>query len=145
MVEMKNKALSNKSDAAQNYFLLANGFYNMSYFGNARVFYENSINPFYLYFYYSMDNTKAPENDNSLALKYYLLAKDHAVDKEFKAKCTFMAAKCEQNEWFLNKSKDSKDDFRSGKYFTILKNEYASTKYYAEIIKECGYFKTFAN
>ena len=145
MIELKNKAQVNTKDAAQNYFLLANGFYNMSYFGNARLFYDNNISPFYMYFYYSIDDSQAPENDNSLALKYYLLAKDNSTDKEFKAKCTFMAAKCEQNFWLMNKPKDYIGDFKSGTYFAMLKNEYSSTKYFAEIIKECGYFAKYAN
>jgi hypothetical protein len=145
MIELKNKALANNSDAAQNYFLLANGFYNMSYFGNARFFYDNNISPFYSSYYYFPDNADVPENDNSLALKYYVLAKDHTSDKEFKAKCIFMAAKCEQNQWFLNKPKDYTGDFKAGKYFAQLKTDYSATKYYTEILKECGYFAKYAN
>lgn len=139
MKEMKSLAQSKPSESAQNYFLIANGFYNMTYFGNARLFYENSV-----------DNTVndyehklVPEEDCTLALKYYLLAKENSTDKEFKAKCTFMAAKCEQNAFFMNPPKDYKGDFKSGIYFASLKKEYATTKYYSEIIKECGYFKTY--
>ncbi|MBC7865858.1 MAG: hypothetical protein IAF38_22985, partial [Bacteroidia bacterium] len=43
MLEMKNKAKANKKEAATNYFLLANGFYNMTYYGNARFFYANGV------------------------------------------------------------------------------------------------------
>lgn len=141
MIEMKQTALAKPEEAAQNYFLVANGFYNMTYFGNARLFYDNRVdNSIYRY-----EHPLVPEEKNDLALKYYLLALQHATDKEFKARCTFMAAKCEQNTFFMNMPKDYKGDFKSGVYFASLKKEYASTKYYSEIIKECGYFKTYIN
>lgn len=144
MIEMKNKAKTTKSEAAQNYFLVANGFYNMTYFGNARNFYMNAVST--NDFYYDYDKRgMVPENDCSLALKYYLLAKENSNDKEFKAKCTFMAAKCEQNAWFMNIPKGYVGDFKAGKYLKQLKAEYASTKYYTEVLKECGYFSTYVN
>jgi len=139
MIEMKGIAQSKPAEAAQNYFLVANGFYNMTYFGNARLFYDNRVdNTIYLY-----EHGPTPEENNDLALKYYLLALQSATDKEFKAKCTFMAAKCEQNAFFMNTPANYKGDFRSGIYFASLKKDYSATKYYQEIIKECGYFKTY--
>lgn len=140
MIEMKNTAVAKPNEAAQNYFLVANGFYNMTYFGNARYFYSSPLSEGT---YYYGRHELLPEEDCVLALKYYLLAKEKSMDAEFKAKCTFMAAKCEQNLFFMNKPQDYKGDFKSGQYFTNLKKEYASTKYYQEIIKECGYFKTY--
>ncbi|HEY1038572.1 MAG TPA: hypothetical protein VGF30_04165, partial [Bacteroidia bacterium] len=144
MIEMKNKAKASKNEAAQNYFLVANGFYNMTYFGNARYFYMNSVGGYNYYYDYN-DKTTNPEDDCAIALKYYLLAKENSSDKEFKAKCTFMAAKCEQNTWFNNKPADYEGDFKAGKYLKQLKAEFASTKYYNEVIKECGYFSTYVN
>jgi len=118
MLEMKNKAVSKPSEAAQNYFLIANGFYNMTYFGNARLFYDNPID--FRYYYYNNSNEGTKENDCSLALKYYLLARDKSTDKEFKAKCTFMAAKCDQNLWYLTRKYEDGVDFKSGDYFKEL-------------------------
>lgn len=139
MIEMKGIAAGKPDEAAQNYFLVANGFYNMTYFGNARLFYDNRVdNTIYTY-----EHAATPEENNDLALKYYLLALQHATDKEFKAKCTFMAAKCEQNAFFMNVPANFKGDFKSGMYFASLKKDYSTTKYYQEIIKECGYFKTY--
>lgn len=142
MIEMKNKAIADPKESANNYFLVANGFYNMSYFGNARVFYTNNIETFSSFQDYS-GNVTVLENNNTLALKYYLLAKQNSSDKEFRSKCTFMAAKCEQNEWFLNKPYNYDGDFKSGQYFRMLKKEFSATKYYQEIIKECSYFQKF--
>ncbi len=139
LIEMKGIAISKPAEAGQNYFLVANGFYNMTYFGNARYFYNSQINSNY----YFDEELHAAELDNELALKYYLLARSKTSDKELQAKCTFMAAKCEQNKFFTNKPKDYKGDFRSGVYFAQLKKEYTTTKYYQEIIKECGYYRKY--
>jgi hypothetical protein len=43
----------------------------------------------------------------------------------------------------LSRPKDYKGNFKSGFYFKQLKNKYSGTSYYKEIIKECGYFKTY--
>ena len=142
MIEMKSKAITKPEEAAQNYFLIANGFYNITYYGNARVFYDNSID--FRYYYYDNYNEGTKENDCDLALKYYLLAREKSTDKEFKAKCTFMAAKCEQNECFQTCKFEEGQDFKSGIYFKELVKTYGTTKYFDEIIKECGYFRTFA-
>jgi hypothetical protein len=56
-----------------------------------------------------------------------------------------MAAKCEQNAYFISENKAEGVDFQSSKYFKLLKSDYAKTQYYKEIINECGYFRTFLN
>ena len=43
MIELEKQASRNGKDVAQDYFLLANGYYNMSYFGNNRVLYLTQI------------------------------------------------------------------------------------------------------
>jgi hypothetical protein len=142
MIEMESKAKSNKAEAAQNYFLVANGFYNITYYGNARHFYENPVNSFLSY----DRDPKQPERYEEscgLALKYYLLARDNSSDKEFRAKCTFMAAKCELNKWYKDTGVSEGVDFQSGQYYKQLKKEYNSTAYYSEIIKECAYFSLY--
>jgi hypothetical protein len=104
--------------------------------------------------YYSWNG---PQNEvyflliNSFALKYYLLARENSKNKEFKAKMTFMAAKCEQNTWYIMKVSKSRDgfwlkdakDFQSGKYFQELRDIYSDTKYHSEIIKECSYYARY--
>jgi hypothetical protein len=80
---------------------------------------------------------------SAIAEEYYNKAMGASKDPEFKAKCCFMAAKCEQNTFFCHEPKDYKGDFKAGKYFTMLKSNYSATKYYREIIEECGYFKTY--
>lgn len=141
LIEMKNTAQTKPAEAAQNYFLVANGFYNMTYYGNARVFYSN---PIYSYTEWNETDTgDIKELNCSLALKYYLLAREKSTDKEFKAKCTFMAAKCEQNNDFGGSFLDQNENITPGAYYKALKKEFSATKYYQEILRECSYFSAF--
>ncbi|MBC7865374.1 MAG: hypothetical protein IAF38_20530, partial [Bacteroidia bacterium] len=82
-------------------------------------------------------NNYTEELNCSNALNYYLLAAENSEDKEFKAKCTFMAAKCELNASY------SKKGLGEDKYFGILQKDFSKTKYYSEILKECSYFRYY--
>ncbi len=152
MVDLEGKIKSDPLHKAHTYFLLANGYYNMSYFGNNRSFYDTKATYMqyagFDYKYYSNDTINDPwpfYMDCGKAMDYYLKAMNASNSSEFKAKCCFMAAKCEQNYFYTHRPKDFKGDFRAGKYFGILKANYSNTEYYKEIIKECGYFSKYAN
>lgn len=65
-----------------------------------------------------------------------------------------MLAKCERNEYYHSKFKqddyyyswnNDKVNFLAWKGFKALKNDYRNTKYYQEVLQECGYFKTYVN
>jgi hypothetical protein len=68
---------------------------------------------------------------------------DASRDREFRAMCCFMMAKCEQNTFYLTRPEGYNGDFRSGEYFRVLAKSYAGTRYYREVIRECGYFRTW--
>jgi len=137
-------------DLAKNYFELANSYYNISYFGNNRAFYFQTMlmnsNPAY-YNYNSSDNYNTSPlyflYDNQLSVKYYMLASQNSSDPEFKAKCHYMAAKCERNAWYSAHQEKRADEFPGGVYFGLLKKNFNQTSYYQEIIKECGYFESY--
>ncbi|MCE1189848.1 MAG: hypothetical protein LWX56_12000 [Ignavibacteria bacterium] len=141
MLDLQKVVKEKTPDAAMKCFALANGFYNATYFGNARSFYETKIKYYGGLFDGFQKNTLV--TDCRRARYYYEMAASLSKDAEFRAQCTFMAAKCEQNMFFENFPADFKGDFRAGVYFAQLKNEFSSTKYFQEILKECGYFKTF--
>jgi hypothetical protein len=84
----------------------------------------------------------APYLDCREAAKYYKLAESFSKDKEFKAKCIWMQAKCEHNLWL--ETGKSEGNFQAGINYKLLKEKYNRTTYYKEIIKECGYFCTFS-
>jgi len=118
-----------------NALLLANAFYNISYYGNCRQF-------------YGMDVFSGVDiYSQVISKKYYLLARKYAQTNEQRAKCTFMASKCEHNDYYTGSGTDKDDNTKvvngTEKYFTELKNNYSTTKYYKEVLRECGYFRDF--
>ncbi len=145
MIELEKKAAKNSKSSAEDYFMLANGYYNMSYFGNSRILYETKATHMSEagFDYGGFSDTVSAFMSCQKAQDYYDKAMNLSTDPEFKAMCCFMCAKCEQNYFFCHKPKNYKGDFKSGKYFSELKADYTSTKYYQEIIQECGYFATY--
>jgi hypothetical protein len=143
LVELSEFATGNAKKASETYYLLANGLYNMTYYGNARIVNDTRIN--IPSDDYSVEHTmKDPFYDCSKALNCYKKAMEMSPDKEFTTECCFMAAKCEQN-WFFTSGKNTKGkDFEAGVYFHQLQKDFSKTDYYKEIIKECGYFRMFA-
>ncbi|MBE0539073.1 MAG: hypothetical protein IH620_05125 [Ignavibacterium sp.] len=152
MLELENEIKSTSKNRAENYFLLANAYYNITYFGNSwmiidfyRSHYSSDYDPNYL--------------DCSKAEEYYLKAITASNDKDFQARCIFMAAKCEQNRFYIDKgffqSRDyyyyysdcepnpqiKQENYRM--YFKNLKDNYSKTQFYKQALKECKYFNYF--
>jgi hypothetical protein len=151
MLQLETELKTDSANIAGIYFELANGYYNMTYFGNARRLYETEIglstywNNYSWYPEYEDEKPVLPFYDCSKAEECYLKARSASNNAEFKAKCTFMAAKCEMNNGYPDFKPDfGKVDFIAGKYFRELKQQFSKTKYYKEILNECGYFKTYA-
>jgi hypothetical protein len=147
MVELQSLIKKDSHDAADLCFQLANGYYNSTYFGNNRTFFDTQIKGCYFMgswdYGYDTQYVDLKAFDCSNALKYYVKAMELSDDKDFKTKCCFMAAKCEQNKYYCRKDRKEKIDFVAGRYFKDLKDSFNNTDYYKEIIKECGYFRTY--
>jgi hypothetical protein len=139
MLSLSRAAQGQGEAAATASFDLANGYYNMSYYGNGRSIYDtmhDNLAPRY------MGNRDAELALNmNLAQKYYIQAFSLSSDREFKSRAVFMAAKTEQNRYY-NTRKDEKDP-QPHSYFRMLKDSFSNTQYYREIIRECGAFKTY--
>lgn len=150
MLELEKEILSTPKNRAENYYLLANAYYNLTYFGNSWMiidFYRSYFSSYYDPNY--LDCSKAEE--------YYLKAMTSSDDKEFKAKCLFMAAKCEQNRFYNDKEFFQTNDYYSNyndphpeikkenykMYFKTLNDNYSKTKFFKEALKECKYFNYF--
>ena len=138
-------------EAFNNAFVVANAFYNMSHYGNARAFYECSVMGGAHYAPYAIpDEFVGMLTSNQTAAKYYRMALKAATSNEQKAKCLFMLAKCERNEWYNGTFYSNKEneyrydpnqvDFIQWSSFKALK-AYSSTKFYKEVLNECGYFR----
>jgi len=150
MKEMEANVQTGK-DVYSNALLLGNAFYNLSYYGNARDFYLSSIPGSFQSSSNSLDSTfKNFLLSMKVATGYYQKALAATVTKEQKAKCIYMLAKCERNEWY-NKNVFNTDDYFYRSKMVDLKainsfkmlQQYADTKYYQVILKECGYFRQF--
>ena len=153
MLELDSLAESDKDNSAQYYFLMANGLYNATLFGNCwdAVAYSKDFDVWF------RGELKDVESyDCSEAQKYYLRAMNLTSDNELAAKCCFMASKCEQNSFYIDyaegKIKIGQDGFWKNyakakleyrKNFYIMRDKYSGTDFYKEALKECKYFNDF--
>lgn len=134
------------SDKYNNALLLGNAFYNMSYYGNARLFYDNKIIDQYgNYGEYISDLYKDMLSSNRLSQEYYQMAFAAATNDEQKAKAVYLLTKIERNAFYkTDKYKPWEVDYIVFNGYKKLMKEYSKTKYYQEVIRECGYFRNVA-
>jgi len=153
-VKSMQEKLAQKEDVYTNSLLLGNAFYNISHFGNGRTFYEITIVGYGSSPYSFRNKMKEMITDNSVSKMYYQKALEAASNKEQKAKCLYLISKCERNDYYNKKYntinnyweiQDDKVNFIAWNSFKILKKEYSDTKYYQDVIAECGYFNTYVN
>ncbi len=136
--DIKNN-ISKSQDVYTNAVLLGNAQYNATFYGNARAFYTcKVIVPDDAVGHDS--NFDARLNNMRTAMKYYTLALNAAQNNEQKAKCQYLLAKCQRNQWYNHPI--GKGDFIAWGGFKALRS-YAGTNYYKDVIRECGYFKTY--
>lgn len=151
--EMQDK-VAQKEDVYTNSLLLGNAFYNISHFGNGRTFYEMSIVGYGSSPYSFRNSMKDMITNNSVSKMYYQKAFEVAANKEQKAKCLYLISKCERNDYYNKKYsainsyweiEDDKVNFIAWNSFKALRKDYSDTKYYQDVIAECGYFNTYVN
>jgi hypothetical protein len=131
-------------------------YYNMSYFGHAwevtdyfrsgsslsRYALENKdhVMPHYYYPFGNKENL-----DCTIALDYFERALQLSRNKnpELAARAAFMAAKCEQNNYYINRFNGQA---RTYYYFNMLVDEFWNTDFVQNrVIKECKYFEAYVN
>jgi hypothetical protein len=157
-LEQEVKTNNDPERKAKAYYELAKGLYQMSYWGNSwlLVHYDWSGN----------DGLHRGEDDQPgdkeyygvyKAEEYYMKAYSLTQNKNFKARCLFMAAKCDQKQVPVPSWSDFKDynDYDKataayGKkiqentdYFPLLAKEYGTTAFYKEAFNTCSYLKDF--
>ena len=143
----------------RNAYQVANAYYNITYYGNARAFYENDAvpaGPTSRYYYDGEEQMEYQLTSMRTAGKYYELARKNAATNEQRARCTFMLSKCALNNIYNDpefKSGDKFTDITGSQavmnayynYFAELKEKYNKTAYYKEVLRECGYFRVYAD
>ena len=140
--EIQNN-IANGVDVHSGNILLGNAFYNMSYYGNARFFYDNPIID--QYGNYIDEEYDGILMSNTFAENYYQKALSTAQNDEEKAKATYLLTKIERNKFYLSDAfKPYEVDYIIFDGYKKLKQNYSNTKYYQEVIRECGYFSRYA-
>jgi hypothetical protein len=155
MAALKAKEKQQKALAAD-FYKLAVGYYNMTFYGRAWEVVKDhrpttdgySIPP---------DATPFQKEYYSCftAEKYFRKAMEATTDKEMKARCLFMMAKCSQkrvaeptynindpaafqkatDEYFLK--------FKYNQYFPQLRKDYGNTAFFKEAVNTCSYLNDF--
>jgi hypothetical protein len=141
-------------DVYNSALLTGNAFYSITHFGNGRNFHETNIIGYGCCPDSYSDKYRDLITNCSLAKLYYQKALLAASNDEQKAKCNYMLAKCERNEYYNTKYvgesswwgwDEDKINFKAWNGFKALKKDYSQTKYYQDVINECGYFRTYVS
>lgn len=166
LIQLKKLANNKDEQAAKANYLLGNFYYNTSLWGFYRNLFFYEADNYYLsnvYVYNTIPNTiKRPYNYNNgtglisannpqKPMDYFLKAEQLSSNKELKANAVFQASKCELDLFF---SKHNGYYGYGGKYnllyssitrplFKKLKDNYAQTAYYKDIVSNCNYFKFY--
>ena len=90
--------------------------------------------------------------DVSLALSYFEKALNAAQKPEMAARAAFMAARCQQKQWFC----DPECRYRPGSklipvlpekymtYYNLLIARYSRTNFYTAVVKECKWLAAYS-
>ncbi len=159
LFELEYKAKSDMEFGAYYFYQLGLAHYNMSYYGNsweAMDFFRSGANWDYdkdgIFPSWSSPYGNQENRDLSLAMAYFENARTLAHDLELGAKAAFMAARCEQKNYFRSKDckyNPYKDEIPQPPadyqfYFSLLKKDYSKTELYQELIEECKFFAAYA-
>ncbi|TAE55514.1 MAG: hypothetical protein EAZ89_05585 [Bacteroidetes bacterium] len=155
MVELDAEAL--RKPSAEVFMKLGNACYNMTYFGPAwmATAYYRSGGSIWVFDAESNDEWAVKEKnslfvDMTRAEAYYRKAIALTTkNPELGAEATFMAAKCRQNQFYLDGYSDwEEEDLKRKplyrKDFDALIAKYKKTRYYERAIGECGFLDTYS-
>lgn len=136
--------LKGGGDTYNEAILVGNAFYNMSFYGNARLFYNNEIIHQYGTNYIDKKWSTMLESDQRAAY-YYQKALTFATNDEQRAKAVYMLTKIERNAFYATDAfKPYEVDFIAFNGYKTLASKFAHTQYYQEVINECDYFRKYA-
>ena len=153
LLDMEYKARAGTPNNAELYYQLGLAHYNMSYFGYSWKTMDyfrsgTSIDRWidgqgedfvFSHTFYPFGNRE--HFDNTMALYYFEKARIEAGTSELGIKATWMAAKCEQNIYYVEGGERTND------YFDLLIANYNtlkdSSEFYQQIIRECKYFQAY--
>ncbi len=151
LLDLESLARGGDERAVEFYFELGVAYYNMSYFSyewEAMDLFRSGS---------SMAINKLQDGDNILphpayplgnrevfdcsrALYFFERARQLSTDPETAARATYWAAKCERNAWYASRARGTQ---RTYDFFDLLKNNYANTRFYERVVRECKTFRAY--
>jgi hypothetical protein len=149
---------TDKPNAAKYFYKMALGLYNTTYYGHAWNLVE--------YYRSGSDGYYVPEGATDfqkeyygcfMAHEYFKRAMTETSDANFKARCLFMMAKCDQKtlqhpqygdfgdkyDQYDAAAKTYFEKFKDNKYFPQFVKEYSNTPFYKEAMTSCSYLRDF--
>ena len=158
MLLLTKQAATDKMNAAKHYYKMATGLYNMTYYGHTWELVQ--------YYRGGTDGYNIPADATAFKKEYYGCysaqtyfekAMNASSDKNFKARCLFMMAKCSQKQISkpvysdFNYNWDQLEaaeklywpKFKKNRYFPQLVKEYSNTAFYKDAYNSCSYLKDF--
>ena len=153
MLDMEYRAKAGTERSDWLYYQLGLALYNMSYFSYAwkvMDYYRSGASM-------SVENLKGGDGvvpdprfpfgnrehiDCSRARYYFEKARIVTNDPELAARATFMAAKCERNEYYANRWREGA--VQTFDNFELLIQHYADTEFFLRAIQECKYLQAYA-
>jgi hypothetical protein len=160
MLRLQELSKTDKVNAAKHLYKMALGMYNTTYYGHTWeiVQYNRS----------GSDGYYIPDNATPFEKEYYGCVNAHNTfkaameatsDKELKARCLFMMAKCSQktvqqpkyfqytNNWdaYDKAYANYLPTFKNNTYFPQFVSQYKDTKFYNEAFNSCSYLRDFVS
>jgi hypothetical protein len=147
-LEYEARAETDANRSAATYFKLGEAFYNITYYGpawraadcfrsssSAARAYQHKGQEVFSYPGLPRGNREVFNVDR--ARFFFDRARGIAKDPEIAAAATYMAAKCERNDFY------TQDTVRTFENFRLLKEYYSETEFYQRVISECLDFQAY--
>ncbi|MBK7192851.1 MAG: hypothetical protein IPH80_10255 [Myxococcales bacterium] len=131
MATLVKQANGKGQPAADAALELGNAFYNMTWYGNARVV---------------LDGTHQTTRDTAQAARWYKRAYEQGKRREFKAQAAFYAAKAELQALITKQYQPYEEAAVlpvPTTWYPVVKT-FADTQYYQEVLRECGAYAAWA-
>lgn len=160
LLDYEFKSRADLENNARYYYFLGIAHYNMSYFGSnwdVMDHFRSGVSWSQLgkgdVFPYGNTPYGNRESLNmNKAMYYFEQARLFSKNRELAARATFMASKCELNQYYTsgdyiappccNRIPEVPDRWRT--QFKRLKNEFSDTEFYLYVLEECLYFRAYA-
>ncbi|MBS0026627.1 hypothetical protein ACTJJ0_02255 [Chitinophaga sp. 22321] len=144
MVQLQDK-MKTAPVSPKVYYDYASALFSISYYGKTWYFvkdYRPSTE------WYSTKCDKDPFEKQYFgcyaAESYYQKAAQASTDREFRARCAFMAARCSQKHTAENEDNNKYvSALIHNRYFPLLSGNFAQTKFYQQVYDQCSYLKDY--